>query len=63
MSSTRLVLSLSAIACDAKYVSCGLQNGWSALIYASNEGHSAVADKLISAGAKLDLQNKVQESS
>jgi len=52
----------SAIACDASHVSCGLQDGWSALIYASYNGHSAVADKLISAGAKLDLQNKVRES-
>ena len=52
----------SAIACDASHVSCGLQSGRAALIYASNYGHSAVADKLISAGAKLDLQNMVWES-
>ena len=53
----------SATACDTSHVFCGLQDGWSALILAIHKGHSAVADKLISAGAKLDLQNKVRENS
>jgi len=52
----------SAIACDASHVSCGLQDGWSALMHAVHKGHSEVVDKLISAGAKLDLRNKVRES-
>jgi len=48
----------SAIAC-ANYVFCCLQDWWSALMMAIQKGHSKVAEKLILAGAKLDLQNKV----
>ena len=37
-------------------------NGMSALMNASANGHIAVADRLIAAGAKLDLLDKVSES-
>ena len=36
-----------------------LQVGWTALIYASQNGHSIVVEKLLSAGAKPDHQDKV----
>ena len=52
----------SATACDASHVLCCLQDGWSALMTASSRGHTEVTDKLISASAELDLQNKVRES-
>ena len=36
-----------------------LQVGWTALIYASQNGHSNVVEKLLSAGAKPDHHDKV----
>jgi len=39
------------------------QDGWSLLMWMSFKGHSSVVEKLILAGANLDLQNKVSESS
>ena len=47
----------SAIASDASHAVCCLQDGRSALMFASICGHIAVADRLIAAGAKLDLQD------
>jgi len=38
-----------------------LQAGYTALVYASEEGHTQIAATLIAAGARLDLQNKVRE--
>jgi len=39
-----------------------LQKGWTSLIVASEKGHMEVADKLIAAGANLDLQDEVREN-
>ena len=41
---------------------CCLQAGLSALMYASALGHAKVVVNLISAGANLNLQNKVRLS-
>ena len=36
------------------------QDGWTALMLASNSGHTDVVQLLLSSGAKVDLQNKVR---
>ena len=38
------------------------QSGWTALIAAAYEGHTATVEALIKAGANLDLQTKVSDS-
>ena len=55
------VTSTSAIASDASHALCCLQYGMSALMWASLDGHIAAADRLMAAGAKLDLQHQVRE--
>ena len=35
------------------------QYGWSALMLAAREGHTAVVQELVKSGATLDIQNKV----
>ena len=37
-----------------------LQNGWTALMLASDSGHTDIVQLLLSSGAKVDLQNKVR---
>ena len=37
-----------------------MQDGFSPLISASQEGHDRVVEKLLQAGATVDLQNKVE---
>ena len=39
---------------------CLIQDGWSALMLASDSGHTEVVQLLLSSGAKVDLQNKVR---
>ena len=38
-----------------------MQDGFSPLISASQEGHDRVVEKLLQAGATVDLQNKVED--
>ena len=38
------------------------QDGWSALMLASDSGHTEVVQLLLSSGAKVDLQSKVRHS-
>ena len=44
-------------------LTCGawscLQDGWTAMIYAAEEGHVEVVDRLLAAGADKDAHNKV----
>ena len=44
------------------FVSFLPQDGWSALMLASDSGHTDVVQLLLSSGAKVDLQNKVRHS-
>ena len=39
------------------------QEGWSSLMFASCNGHVEVVDKLLQHGARVDLQNKVNQKS
>jgi len=48
--------------CDARHALWCLQDGWSALMYASLDGHTKVLHNLISARANLDIQEKVRGS-
>ena len=36
-----------------------LQNGWTAMVYASQEGHEDVVEALLKEGATVDIQEKV----
>ena len=36
-----------------------VQDGWTALMMATNNGHDDIVDLLVKAGARLDVQNKV----
>ena len=38
------------------------QDGWTALMLASDSGHTKVVQLLLSSGAKIDMQNKVRHS-
>ena len=44
-------------------LTCGawscLQYGWTAMIFAADEGHVEVVDRLLAAGADKDAQDKV----
>ena len=42
------------------FVSFVPQDGWSALMLASDSGHTDVVQLLLCSGAKVDLQNKVR---
>ena len=44
------------------FVSFVPQDGWYALMLASDSGHTEVVQLLLSSGAKVDLQNKVRHS-
>ena len=44
------------------FVSFIPQDGWSALMLASDSGHTEVVQLVLSSGAKVDLQNKVRHS-
>jgi len=44
------------------FVSFVSQDGWTALMLASDSGHTDIVQLLLSSGAKLDLQNKVRHS-
>ena len=39
----------------------GVQDGWTALMMASQEGHGEVVEKLLEKGASVDVQNEVRE--
>ena len=46
--------------CDSTVLShCVPQDGWTALMYASDSGHTDIVQLLLSAGAKVDLQDAV----
>lgn len=36
-----------------------LQQGWSAIMYAADKGHTNIVEYLLSVGAKIDLRNNV----
>jgi len=38
------------------------QDGWTALMYASQKGHTDAARTLVSTGARVDLQDEVRRS-
>ena len=38
------------------------QDGWSALMLASDSGHTDIVQLLLSSGAKIDMQDKVRHS-
>ena len=40
-------------------VTVPLQNGWTAMVYASQEGHEHVVEALLKEGATVDIQEKV----
>ena len=44
------------------FVSFLPQDGWTALMLASDSGHTDIVQLLLSSGAKVDLQNKVRHS-
>ena len=44
------------------FVSFIPQDGWSALMLASDSGHTNIVQLLLSSGTKVDLQNKVRYS-
>ena len=44
------------------FVSFVPQDGWSALMLASDSGHTNIVQLLLSSGTKVDLQNKVRYS-
>ena len=44
------------------FVSFIPQDGWSALMLASDSGHTDVVQLLLSSGTKIDLHNKVRHS-
>ena len=48
--------------CGEPFVSFDPQDGWSALMLASDSGHTEVVQLLLSSGAKVDLQSKVRHS-
>ena len=48
--------------CGEPFGSFVPQDGWSALMLASDSGHTDIAQLLLSSGAKVDLQNKVRHS-
>ena len=48
--------------CSGALVSFLPQDGWSALMLASDSGNTDIVQLLLSSGAKLDLQNKVRHS-
>ena len=37
------------------------QDGWTALIYAADEGHVSCVEVLVQAGANLNTQNEVRD--
>ena len=48
--------------CGGTLVSFVPQDGWTALMLASDSGHTDIVQLLLSSGAKLDLLNKVRHS-
>ena len=53
------ILVMNCASCTAMILFSSPQHGWSALLFASQNGHSEVVRMLLSAGANVDLQNKV----
>ena len=45
--------------CVILHMSVITQNGWSALMFAANEGKTEAVVELVKAGANVDMQNKV----
>ena len=60
---THAVSVYSEYQCVSYYTCLSSQDGNSALMWAAREGETDVVVKLIKAGAKLNLQNKVQRLS
>ena len=50
---------ISCVSCTAMIMFSSPQDGQSSLMFASQNGHSKVVRILLTAGAKVDLQNKV----
>ena len=50
---------ISCVSCTAMIMCSSLQDGRSSLMIASQNGHNGVAKMLLSAGAKVDLQDEV----
>ena len=61
---TYIIPRCTAVNCYCRTISCGyshstMQDGWTALKSASNNGHHKVVELLLGAGANPDLQDKV----
>ena len=54
---------MSCVSCIAMIMFPSPQHGRSSLLFASQNGHNEVVRILLSAGAKLDLQNTVSTTS
>ena len=54
---------MSCVSCTAMIMFSSPQHGWSSLMFASHNGHLEVMIMLLSAGANVDLQNKVSTTS
>ena len=50
----------SKVICKTMLYILSPQNGQSALMLATNSGHTDVVQLLLSSGAKIDMQNKVR---
>ena len=57
------ILLMSCVSCSAMIMFALLQDGRSSLMLASQNGHHEVVKVLLSAGAKVDLQDKVSFTS
>ena len=53
------VIVVQTIYCEYIFTIHCSQNGWTALMIACFQGHEKVVELLLTAGSKVDLQNKV----
>ena len=57
------MLLMSCVSCSAMIMFSSYQDGWSSLLFAYRHGHHEVVKMLLSAGANIDLQDKVSTTS
>ena len=61
--SSVIILLMSCVFCSTMIMFSSLQDGWSSLMVASQNGHHEVVKVLLSDGAKIDLQDEVSSTS